>query len=322
MRASAIIFAVIFAGCSGGTNAKADDLGAYSGGDGGCSVDLECPEGMVCEGCPGTTAKTCLPGCRSDDQCEVDQVCGHDVQCLECPCPPGWCEPDPCRDQDHDGYVPSSSGCAAGKQYGDCDDTEPLVHPGVLEVCRDGVDNDCDGLRDSSDPQCQVCATDGGLSCTDVWSCSAGGQVCDNGCCVACPPVTHPTSCPPGECLFWGPFGTDGCAGAEQCEPCASSCANGSTVCGVDFSTYTDECRAMALGVPVLHYGACWSSEGVACSGPNGANTSCGPSGQLYCRDGRCAQLGSCATAADCPAALNCTDGGTAALCVDHRCSC
>jgi hypothetical protein len=31
---------------------------------------------------------------------------------------------------------------------GDCDDHDPMIKPGLLEVCRDGLDNDCDGHAD------------------------------------------------------------------------------------------------------------------------------------------------------------------------------
>jgi hypothetical protein len=31
---------------------------------------------------------------------------------------------------------------------GDCDDTNPMVHPGMAEICGDGLDNDCDGVAD------------------------------------------------------------------------------------------------------------------------------------------------------------------------------
>ncbi len=47
----------------------------------------------------------------------------------------------PDEDQDGDGY---------GIWGGDCDDTDPAVHPGAAEVCN-GVDDDCDGVVDGDD---------------------------------------------------------------------------------------------------------------------------------------------------------------------------
>ena len=49
-------------------------------------------------------------------------------------------------DNDGDGY---GLGCPKGK---DCDDTDPLIHPGAKEVC-DGEDNDCDGTGGRGRPQ-------------------------------------------------------------------------------------------------------------------------------------------------------------------------
>src|SRR5262245_55424257 len=43
---------------------------------------------------------------------------------------------DPNLDTDHDGYSPNQ---------GDCDDTEPLINPGAVEMVGNSVDDDCNG---------------------------------------------------------------------------------------------------------------------------------------------------------------------------------
>ena len=42
-------------------------------------------------------------------------------------------------DADGDGFSPAT---------GDCDDTNAAIHPGAIEICGDGLDNDCDGVAD------------------------------------------------------------------------------------------------------------------------------------------------------------------------------
>jgi len=61
-------------------------------------------------------------------------------------------------DSDGDGYgnpAISQTACAQPTGYvgnaNDCNDGNSAVHPGVLEIC-DGIDNDCNGLTDSADP--------------------------------------------------------------------------------------------------------------------------------------------------------------------------
>jgi hypothetical protein len=61
-------------------------------------------------------------------------------------------------DLDSDGYGEESSGITscdviadAIATGGDCDDNDPMVNPGVDELCFDGVDNNCSGTVDGSD---------------------------------------------------------------------------------------------------------------------------------------------------------------------------
>jgi len=69
-----------------------------------------------------------------------------------------------CTDSDGDGYSIEGGSCGAV----DCDDTNPEINPGALEACGDGIDNNCNGLVDSTDGVCRT-MDDGEDACDTPW---------------------------------------------------------------------------------------------------------------------------------------------------------
>jgi MYXO-CTERM domain-containing protein len=82
-----------------------------------------------------------------------------------------WSLQATCQDPDGDGSLPPECG------GGDCDDSDDSVHPGADEVCDDEVDNDCDGLADDDDADCQ-----GGGGASGGGDAPADGDDSDCGC--------------------------------------------------------------------------------------------------------------------------------------------
>ena len=130
-------------------------------GDGIVDSGEDCDGGPDCDDeCTSPLATLCDP-CEFDDDCGgsadfcVDGGCALGCEDAECPdgfscedvlggiqCVPesGTCEP--CFDPDGDGYGIGPDCIAL-----DCDQDDPLVNPGAVEIC-DGFDNNCNGDTD------------------------------------------------------------------------------------------------------------------------------------------------------------------------------
>lgn len=76
-----------------------------------------------------------------------------------------------CTDSDGDGF------CSEGDA--DCNDADPAVNPNAAEDCSDGIDNDCDGLIDDADPNCQTGSCDMGAKGE---TCEVDADCCSNKC--------------------------------------------------------------------------------------------------------------------------------------------
>ena len=119
--------------------------------------DAECVDAYDCN----LTDCSASSGCYNGTYREYHFVMS---ECIDCTCQPGACTDFDIVETDLDGDG-SDVECE-----GDCNDTDPEIYPGNIEVC-DGKDNDCDGIVDED------CA------CQDDADCESG-FLCINGTCV------------------------------------------------------------------------------------------------------------------------------------------
>ncbi|MFC1769416.1 putative metal-binding motif-containing protein, partial [Nanoarchaeota archaeon] len=117
-----------------------------------CSTDLDkdgygyepaawCPPAIDCD----DTNNAIFPNAGENCNDDIDNDCDEGLRLIDCDDPD--CEGDincglpECEDVDNDGYTTCD---------GDCDDTNPSINPGAVEVCNE-IDDNCDGNIDDGD---------------------------------------------------------------------------------------------------------------------------------------------------------------------------
>jgi len=154
-----------------------------------------CTPGGACtaNGCAGTydaqcqcadvPNDNCPPTCTVGDPCTLNGCAGtYNTACACVDTPNDNC-PVQCTDNDRDGYGTPATAASCQATAPDCDDTNPLRHPGATETCGNGVDEDCDGTVDEG------CACTSGQTrpCgSSTGECAEGTQPCAAGAWGAC----------------------------------------------------------------------------------------------------------------------------------------
>jgi len=115
-----------------------------AGGGAACAGDLDCQNGVVCDGFERCVAGHCkaaaTTACDDGDPCTTDTCDEKKGSCAHKVSGP--------VDEDGDGHYAIGAACATGAALADdCDDHNPNAYPGHPELC-DEVDNNCDGVAD------------------------------------------------------------------------------------------------------------------------------------------------------------------------------
>ncbi len=213
------------------------------------------------------------------------------------------------EDDDLDGFVDG----LCTPRGNDCDDTNPLVHPGVTEICN-GLDDNCNGSVDEGVAGSLYRDADGdsvgsAASGTLTGCVAVAGYSRLDGDCNDADTTIHPGAAEACNGI------DDNCNGSiDDGAPRVLACSERSATCG----GLSDECSG------VLECGAC--ASGQTCGGGGSAHA-CG------CTPRTCAQLGaSCGSALDgcggtlacgttCPTGTTCGGGGAPNVCGASLCS-
>lgn len=132
-----------------------------------------------------------VDGTEHQFSCTTDQDCLGSFRCNGGVCVPRSGSPGGnCVDMDEDGFGVGETGdCAKCREEGrceeDCNDSDPLINPGLLDTC-DGKDNNCNDEIDEV------------LTCEQDFDCPEEQPyfaVCETGSCVYRPPLQTTAAC-------------------------------------------------------------------------------------------------------------------------------
>jgi hypothetical protein len=144
----------------------ADGDGFFAEGEAcGTEADFDDSNDAAYPGAP----ENCTDGIDNDGNGLTD---AEDPDAVDCPTDPT--DPTECTDQDGDGFAVEGGACGEV----DCDDNDPAINPGAVEICTDNIDNNCNGLTDTGDADAIDCPVD----CTDL---DADGYALEGGSCGA-----------------------------------------------------------------------------------------------------------------------------------------
>ncbi len=137
--------------------------------------DAACDDGSACDGVEiCSLTEGCVegdpPSCDDGDDCTGGVCTDAAMMCVFTT-----------RDADSDGHGSSVCAEVGGVPADDCDDTNPGVFPGAVEICN-GIDDDCDSTCDDGFTCCAgesgSCTTSCGSTGTRTCSSSCGWSVC------------------------------------------------------------------------------------------------------------------------------------------------
>ncbi len=216
---------------SGGSSGGSGSGSGSGGGDAGGSCSSGCNDGFSCtvDACVAGACKHSIGPNSGATACPAGQYCTVEKGCVASPacasvtdCQNAW-KGDACKtniqcdpassvctfdvlDKDKDGYPPQV--CSGG----DCDDSDPSIHPGATITC-DGKDDACTGVVDQEPQADQWClATDPTKSC-------------QNGTCQCNPKNLCPTGSGKTACI-------DLSGDSINCGACGHACAQGESCMG------------------------------------------------------------------------------------------